>query len=238
MNVRNTQLSTYLSIKHTLWLTSELKQLLLPKHKQTPAQKQMPVQKHASVQKQKPTQKNTAELQEQDSAESPPLMQKRAWKLSPRLDSYTGRNGASGSTLIELSMLSVLFVVMAVLSLDVGYVLMGSEMNDRACRDAARAAAQGDSYATALQLAQVAVVAHAGDGVFVSNPTVDSGAFSYQDFGGNPPPNTSPFVSVTTNTNIKIPAPIFFLGSAFGENGTMRFTKTYVFPIVKTQLYL
>ena len=148
------------------------------------------------------------------------------------------RNRASGHTLIELSMLSVLFVVLAVLSLDIGYLLMGSELNDRACRDAARAAAQGDNYATALQLAQTAVIPHNGDGVFVSTPTVDPSVFTYQDFGGDPPPNTSPFVTVTTRTRIKVPAPIFFLGAEFGANGSMSFNKTYTFPIVKTQLFL
>ncbi|MBX9573538.1 MAG: hypothetical protein K2X77_31845 [Candidatus Obscuribacterales bacterium] len=148
------------------------------------------------------------------------------------------RNKERGHTLVELSMLSVLFVIMAVLSLDVGYVLMGSEVNDRACRDAARAAAQGDNYATALRLAQVAVIPHRADGVYVSSPTVDTAQFTYQDFGGDPPPNESPFVSVTTRANVRIPAPIFFLGSGFGQNGTMQFSKTYVFPIVKTQLFL
>lgn len=148
------------------------------------------------------------------------------------------RNKERGHTLVELSMLSVLFVIMAVLSLDVGYVLMGSEVNDRACRDAARAAAQGDNYDTALRLAQVAVIPHRADGVYVSSPTVDTAQFTYQDFGGDPPPNESPFVSVTTRANVRIPAPIFFLGSGFGQNGTMQFSKTYVFPIVKTQLFL
>lgn len=143
-----------------------------------------------------------------------------------------------GHTLIELSMLAVLFVVMSVLSLDVGYVIMGSQLNDRACRDAARAAAEADNYAGALDLAQTAVIAHRGDGYFVSSPTVEASDFVYQDFSGSPPPNTSPYVSVTTSCNIRIPAPIFFLGAEFGSSGTMNFRKTYVFPIVKTQLYL
>ncbi|MBX9686735.1 MAG: hypothetical protein K2X27_08535 [Candidatus Obscuribacterales bacterium] len=141
-------------------------------------------------------------------------------------------------TLIELSMLSVIFVVIAVLCLDVGYLIMGSEMNDRACRDAARAAAQADNYATALQLARAALIPHTADGYYLSSPTVNSSAFTYQDFGGDPPPNTSPYVSVTTNCNVRVPAPIFFLGSGFLKNGNMQFSKTYVFPIVKTQLYL
>lgn len=168
-----------------------------------------------------------------NSSRSIKLSHAATWKLTLR-----PRRSARAHTLIELSMLSILFVIMAILSVDVGYVLMGSEMNDRACRDAARAAAQGDNYATALRLAQTAVIPHKGDGVFVTSPIVDTAQFTYQDYGGDPPPNTSPFVSVTTHANVKVPAPILFLGSGFGTNGSMQFTKTYVFPIVRTQLIL
>jgi Flp pilus assembly protein TadG len=157
------------------------------------------------------------------------LSERRNRKLFP---------GSRGHTLIELSMLSILFVVMGVLCLDVGYLIMGSELNDRACRDAARAAAAADNYTTSLQLARAAVVPHAGDGYFVSAPQVDTTAFTYQDFSGNPPTNISPYVRVTTHCNIRVPAPIFFLGTSFLSSGTMQFTRTYVFPIVKTQLYL
>ncbi len=144
----------------------------------------------------------------------------------------------SGHTLIELSMLSVLFVVIAVLCLDAGYLILGSELNDRACRDAARAAAEADNYLSALQLAQAAVVAHRGDGVYISSPQVNASSFVYEDFLGSPPENTSPYVSVTTNCNLRLPAPIFFLGAECFGTGTMNFSKTYVFPIIKTQLYL
>jgi hypothetical protein len=135
-------------------------------------------------------------------------------------------------------MLSVLFVVLAILSLDVGYLIMGSELNDVACRDAARAAAEADNYATSLQLAQAAVVSHTADGYFVTQPQVNASLFQYQDFSGSPPANTSPYVSVTTSCNVRVPAPIFFLGSSFMASDTMQFSKTYVFPIVKEQLYL
>lgn len=148
------------------------------------------------------------------------------------------RAGASGHSLIELSMLGVLFVVIAVLCLDVGYVMMGSQLNDRACRDAARAAAEADNYGSSLQMAQAAVIPHRGDGYWVTNPTVNTASFVYQDFSGSPPPNTSPFVTVTTNCNVRLPAPIFFLGASFGAGGTMSFTKSYTFPIVKTALFL
>lgn len=135
-------------------------------------------------------------------------------------------------------MLSVLFVVIGIFCLDIGFVLMASQLNERACRDAARAAAQADNYLSSLQLAQAAVAGHKADGYFVTAPSVDASQFTYQDFGGSAPSNVSPFVSVTTTTTVRIPAPVFFMGASFGKNGTMQFRKTYTFPIVKTQLYL
>lgn len=143
-----------------------------------------------------------------------------------------------GHNIIELAMLSVLFVVFAIFALDIGFVIMGSQMNDAACRDAARAAAQGNSYANALNLARAALAGHRPDGYFVTQPTLDTGAFQYEDFSGSPPPDTSPYVTVTTSTTVRIPAPVFFIGASFGKDGTMRFSKTYTFPIVKTTLYL
>lgn len=144
----------------------------------------------------------------------------------------------NGHSMIELAMLSVLFVVMAVFCLDIGFVIMGSQMNDAACRDAARAAAQGNDYATSLRLAQAALASHRPDGYFVTQPTLDTSGFEYEDFSGSPPPDTSPFVTVTTATNVRIPAPIFFMGASFAPDGTMAFRKTMTFPIVKTTLYL
>ncbi len=144
----------------------------------------------------------------------------------------------TGHVLIELSLLSVLYVVISVFCLDVGFVVLGSQMNDAACRDGARAAAQGNDYLTSLRLAQAAVAGHRSDGYFVAQPKLEAASFVYEDFSGNPPPATSPFVVVTTSTNVRIPAPVFFIGAKFGENGTLRFSKTYRFPIVRTALYL
>jgi Flp pilus assembly protein TadG len=135
-------------------------------------------------------------------------------------------------------MISIFLAIMAMFSADVGIVIFASAVNDRACRDACRAAAQADNYATSLKLAQAAVKAHKGDGYFISQPIVDTSKFVYQDYAGSPPPDTSPFVSVTTNTTVKIPAPVVFVGINYGTNGSMTFSKTYTFPIVKTQLYL
>lgn len=144
----------------------------------------------------------------------------------------------NGHALIELSMIASLLVVLSMLCANVGIVSLASSVNDSACRDAARAAAQASNSGAALKLAQAAIKAHQADGYYITQPTIDTTSFVYQDFAGNPPPNTSPYVEITTNSTVRIPAPIVFYGAKFGQNGTVTFTRTYNFPIVKTQLYL
>ncbi len=143
-----------------------------------------------------------------------------------------------GHALIELALIIVLMVVMSMLGANIGIVALATSINDSACRDAARAAAQASNSAVALGLAQAAIRAHGADGYYVTQPTINTGAFVYQDYAGNPPPNTSPYVSVTTSSTVRIPAPIMFWGAKFGSNGTISFSRSYVFPIVKSQLYL
>ncbi len=148
------------------------------------------------------------------------------------------RSGSVGSAIIELSIIASLLVVITLLCANVGIIALASTINDSACRDAARAAAQASSSSTALKLAQAAIKAHYADGYFVTQPTINTSAFVYQDYAGNPPPATSPYVQVTTSSNVRIPAPIVFFGAKFGSGGSLTFTRTYTFPIVKTQLYL
>lgn len=142
-------------------------------------------------------------------------------------------------SLIELASIAIMLVIVTLLGADIGILMLADSTNERACRDAARAAASANNSATALTLAQTAVVAHQLRNAFVSNPTVDPSCFVYQDFGGNPPPNTSPFVEVTTQTSVRLPAPVLFGKAEFNPgNGSMVLRKTYTFPIIKTQLYL
>lgn len=140
--------------------------------------------------------------------------------------------------IIELSAIAILLVVVAVFCANISVLLIGASLNERACRDAARAAAQGDSYTTSLKLAQAAVAAHAADGYFVTTPAVETASFIYQDYSGNPPAKGSPFVKVTTANTVRVPAPSLFFNVQTGTGGTMSFKTSYVFPIVKTQLYL
>jgi Flp pilus assembly protein TadG len=148
------------------------------------------------------------------------------------------RRSVLGHLVIELSMISFLIVVVSVLCANIGIVSLATSLNDAACRDAARAAAQASNSASALKLAQAAIKAHTTDGYYITVPTVDSSSFEYEDYAGSPPANTSPYVKVTTTAQVRIPAPILFFGAEFSKTGTITFTRTYNFPIVKTQLYL
>lgn len=147
---------------------------------------------------------------------------------------------SNAHTIIELGMVAFLFSVIAMFCADIGFVMLASQLNDRACRDAARAAAQGSDYGAAVALAMAALAQHKGDGNFVADPALEIGEFQYEDFGGSPPPNTSPYVRVTTTCSVRVPAPIFLGEVTFGtgESGIFNFSKTYEFPIVRTTLYL
>lgn len=144
----------------------------------------------------------------------------------------------AGSLTIEVSMIAGFLCVMAAFCSNLGLVTLAASVNDLACRDAARAAAQASTSDVALKMAQAAVLAHTTDGYFITQPTVSSADFVFQDYAGNPPANTSPFVQVTTISTVKVPAPVMFWGAKFEENGLLTCRRTYTFPIVKTQLYL
>lgn len=145
-----------------------------------------------------------------------------------------------GVACIEIGIASFLMIVLAAFGLDLSLIIFGMDLNDAACRDAARAAAQQNTQAKALQAAQSQLSTHATDGFWVSQPTLKSAAapdFVYNDFLGNPPANVSPYVTVTTLVNIRCPAPILFFGASFIRSGKIQFARRYTFPIVKQQFY-
>jgi Flp pilus assembly protein TadG len=145
-----------------------------------------------------------------------------------------------GSAFIELGITLSLMIVLAGLASDITLMVFAMFLDDKACRDAARAAAQQTTSAAALQAAQVQLQIHATDGVFVGQPTLVSQTspnFVYNDYLGNPPNNQSPYVTVTISTNIKLPAPIFFWGTSFMTSGSLNLIRRYTYPIVKEKFY-
>jgi len=152
--------------------------------------------------------------------------------------SQSARRHGAGHSIIEFAVAVGMITVMALLCTNIGLLIMAAGVNDKACRDAARAAAQCSNYTNALKAARAALKGHPTDGYFVSTPLMNDSDLVYEDYAGNPPVDTSPYVSVTTTTVVKIPAPFLMYGARFGAGGTQTFRRTYTFPIVKTTLYL
>ncbi len=154
------------------------------------------------------------------------------------------RRSKRGTGIIELSCGSCFLIALILVALDVSVMMLGFSLNDRACRDACRAAAQQQSAAAAQQAAQAVLKTHAVDGYYVTQPVLQTGGteFVYQDFGGNPTLG-NPTVKVTTQCTVRFPVPVSFFGQTFGGDGaggagTMTFRKTYTFPIVTFNLVL
>jgi hypothetical protein len=146
----------------------------------------------------------------------------------------TQRRSRSGSLVLELTACTFLFTFFAIMAVHVGVMIFGAFVNDRACRDAARAAAQGKTPAQATQLASAVLVSHQQLNSFLTSPALQT-PIVYQDFGGSPPnPQTSPYVQVTTTTTATLPfMPINFITAVFNNDKTAVFSQTYTFPIVR-----
>ena len=140
----------------------------------------------------------------------------------------------SGTASIELACVAVTLAVVAILSVDIGIMLLAFNTNDRACRDAARAAGNGGDYTSALKLAQASVCMHRSSSSFIGQPAVDSTSFGYYD--SNLPANCSPYVSCTTTISVRLPASIYYAGAKLDSSGGMTFSRTYTYPIIKLTL--
>ncbi len=136
----------------------------------------------------------------------------------------------------EVAATAFFVIVFCALGVDIALLIFGASVNDAACRNGARAAAQGSTSAKASALATAAVNATKTDGYFISQPTIT--LFNYNDFGGNPPPNDTPYVQVRTQVSVRLPAPIFFFGASFNGGNSMIFQQIYSYPIIKTKILM
>jgi hypothetical protein len=151
------------------------------------------------------------------------------------------RRANSGHGMIELACVSLLLVIASLIAADIGIIMLADSTNERAARDAARAAASASDPPSGLLMAQAAAATHGVASPFISKPTVLPASYVYQDFAGTPPPDTSPYVEVTTEISVKLPAPLFFVQAKLdmsSSTGRMVLRKRYHFPIIKTKLYL
>lgn len=146
------------------------------------------------------------------------------------------RRPGAGFSFAEVAATAFFVICFAALGVDIAILTFSASINDSACRNAARAAAQGSDLTKATAMANAAVKAHKTDGYFISQPTITM--LNYQTFGGTPPAGETPFVQVKTEVTVKLPVPILFFGVTFNDNQDMVFQQTYAYPIIKTKILM
>ncbi len=136
----------------------------------------------------------------------------------------------TGTVFAELAIGCLVCISMSLFALDIGTAMASYSVNDRACRDAARAAAEGSNVTEATNLANRIVQSFASTSPLITSPKV--AGVVYKDFGGNPPDGQSPYVTVTCRATARPIAPLKILGLKVIDE-TFPLVKTYTFPIVK-----
>jgi Flp pilus assembly protein TadG len=138
-----------------------------------------------------------------------------------------------GSGLAEMAVASLILIGMALFALDIGTAIICFNLNDRACRDAARAAAQGSDKIEATNLANQIIKSYPQMTNLAKNLKVTG--VNYVDYNGTPPANETPFVAVTTKMDCRTIAPLTLFGmETIKANFPVQ--KTYTFPIVKLKV--
>jgi hypothetical protein len=144
---------------------------------------------------------------------------------------------ASGTVIAEFVPATIMLVLVAMIAANLGLALFGAWVNDSACRDAVRAAAQQGTSATALAAAKVAVQSY-HSGSWFNGPTIveDKDAFQYQTFpdkNGKPQRAQGPYVTITTTLQVKLPAKIAYHDAKMTDHIDLR--QAYTFPIMNPQ---
>lgn len=137
---------------------------------------------------------------------------------------------AGGSAALELCCGALVTLVAVAFSLNVCFAMISYNTNDRACRDAARAAAQGANLTEAQLLAQRVAATYNNTNAKLSPVTVTQ--VVYTDFNGDPPAGVSPTVTVTTQAVASLPFPLDLFGQKLMST-VIPVAKKYTFPIVR-----
>jgi Flp pilus assembly protein TadG len=139
----------------------------------------------------------------------------------------------SGSCFIEIIPAAFIMIVLLGLGVHLALVFLGFSVVDLAARDAARAAATQPAAAQAQIVAISQLLAHPTDGKLITTPILTN--FIYNDYVGNPPVNTAPFVQCTVSSNVNLPGKVSFYGVTLFN--TLTISRTYLFPIIKAKFY-
>ena len=137
--------------------------------------------------------------------------------------------------MLELAAMGFIIPGIALMCLNIGILVFAAWMNDAACRDATRAAAQQSNPENAKAAAILAAKQFGADTNIIGHPVVLLGAdeFKYQTFAdpeGKPDSARGPRVTVSTALNSKLPCPIIFNGIGFTD--VIVFKQAYTYPIL------
>ncbi len=162
-----------------------------------------------------------------------------------RLTKHVNRQNRDerGSSFIEVGIASVAMGVIVFLAMDAYVWMQAFMLNDLACRDACRAAAQAQgntntvaSYKTAAQNAAIReLTLHSVARPYIGNPTFVTGGFVWQDYGASnggamPGVPQTPYVRVQSSMNVNLPVPVLMPGTMVAK--PLVFQRSYSMPIV------
>jgi hypothetical protein len=130
----------------------------------------------------------------------------------------------------ELACAIPLFVLVSLIGLNGSVLVIGSWLNDTACREAARVAAQEETQTRAEKTVNYILQRFKSNSPLLQSPELVAIKHDTSMVHEGLPDRTEggPLVSVTTQTTVTLPAPILI-----GADPKVRLAQTYVFPIVR-----
>jgi len=150
-----------------------------------------------------------------------------------------------GSSFIEVAISSVALGIIVLFGMDAYVWTQAFMINDLACRDAARAAAQARppsgantiaAYSAAAQQAadrELKVMHINTAGPYIKNPQLVSCVWNGVGPGDPlPAPPATPTVTVQTSIDMMLPFPLFFMSQQVAPGGKLVFRRSYTFPLV------
>lgn len=146
--------------------------------------------------------------------------------------------GRQGMSLLELVAVGFMVPILALICVNLAVLVFAAGINDSACKDAARAAAQRANAEDALDAA-TAIIGQYSAGGLLGKPEVVKEAFVFDiqpdadgqpQFGGTAALPGGPFVTIGTRSEVKLPAPLVFNGAQLVDH--LVFSAQYTFPIL------
>lgn len=136
---------------------------------------------------------------------------------------------------MELASIAWIMPIAAMISLNAALAGFAAWVNDAACRDVARAAAQQPTKERALVAAGRALKAFVTRNNYTTSPELllDDSNFNFEIFAdkdGKPQLEKAPYVKVTTKMDVRLAVPVLYASDGFTNK--LEFKQSYSYPIL------